>query len=88
MEIDRKMAKAADKHEKETSEAHAHTLPKDPMSKAGTSNNFPLLAFTYLIRRFVMCPRFCLNCYKRCDGEISALVRYFLLFCSSSLYRR
>lgn len=43
------------------------------MTSAKTANNFPLLAFSYLIRRFVMCPRFCLNCFKRCDQVITAL---------------
>lgn len=43
------------------------------MSSLKTANNFPLLAFSYLIRRFVMCPRFCLNCFKRCDMTITAL---------------
>lgn len=51
-------------------------LPKDPMASAKTANNFPLLAFSYLVRRFVMCPRFCLNCFKRCDMEIKALKPY------------
>lgn len=40
-------------------------LPKDPMAKIGRkSSNYPLLAFSYLIRRFVMCPLFCLICFK------------------------
>ena len=43
------------------------------MSSLKTANNFPLWAFSYLIRRFVMCPRFCLNCFKRCDMTITAL---------------
>ena len=43
------------------------------MASLKTANNFPLLAFSYLIRRFVMCPRFCLNCFKRCDMTITAL---------------
>ncbi|GAA5820502.1 hypothetical protein JCM11251_003020 [Rhodosporidiobolus azoricus] len=73
MEIDRKKGKAADKEEKQTAAAHAHTLPKDPMADAKTANNFPLLAFAYLVRRFIMCPRFCLNCYKRADETITAL---------------
>lgn len=40
-------------------------LPKDPMSSSSkVCNNYPLLAFSYLVRRFVLCPRFCLICYK------------------------
>ncbi|BGP16562.1 hypothetical protein JCM10213_000526 [Rhodosporidiobolus nylandii] len=73
LEVDRKEARAADKEEKETAEAHAHTLPKDAMKDVKTANNFPLLAFSYLVRRFIMCPRFCLNCYKRSDETLSAL---------------
>ncbi|GAA5856066.1 hypothetical protein JCM9279_006494 [Rhodotorula babjevae] len=67
--IDRKLARAADKAELEVSQ----TLPQDPMASLETAHNFPLLAFSYLVRRFVMCPRFCLNCYKRCDQVITAL---------------
>ncbi|GAA6000083.1 hypothetical protein JCM10207_006044 [Rhodosporidiobolus poonsookiae] len=73
LEVNRKKGKAADKAEKDTSEAHADTLPDDPMEDSKTQNNFPLLAFSYLVRRFVMCPRFCLNCFKRCDETITAL---------------
>ncbi|BGP24987.1 hypothetical protein JCM10295v2_003907 [Rhodotorula toruloides] len=71
--VEKKKARAADKEEKDLSEAHAKLLPKDPMSSSSTSNNFPLLASSYLVRRFVMCPRFCLNCYKRCDEKITSL---------------
>ncbi|BGP40452.1 hypothetical protein JCM10450v2_004434 [Rhodotorula kratochvilovae] len=71
--VDKKQARAADKAEKEVSEASASLLPKDPMASVKTAQNFPLLAFSFLIRRFVMCPRFCLNCYKRCDQTITAL---------------
>lgn len=40
-------------------------LPEDPMKgNTPAANNYPLLAYTYLIRRFVMCPRFCLICFK------------------------
>ncbi|GAA5975703.1 hypothetical protein JCM11641_005842 [Rhodosporidiobolus odoratus] len=73
MEVDRKKAKLADKEEKDTAEAHAHTLPTDPMSNTKTSSNFPLLAFSYLVRRFIMCPRYCLNCWRRSDENLSAL---------------
>lgn len=35
------------------------------MSKSSkATSNYPLLAFSYLLRRFVMCPRFCLICFK------------------------
>ncbi|KWU47088.1 hypothetical protein RHOSPDRAFT_14601, partial [Rhodotorula sp. JG-1b] len=71
--LDKKAARAADKEEKTAAETNASPLPKDPMASIKTANNFPLLAFSYLIRRFVMCPRFCLNCFKRCDMTITAL---------------
>ncbi|BGP08426.1 hypothetical protein JCM10049v2_004273 [Rhodotorula toruloides] len=71
--VEKKKARAADKEEKDLSEAHAKLLPRDPMSSSSTANNFPLLAFSYLVRRFIMCPRFCLNCYKRCDEKITSL---------------
>ncbi|GJN90810.1 hypothetical protein Rhopal_003824-T1 [Rhodotorula paludigena] len=72
--VDKKKARAADKAEKVVSEASASLLPTDPMASTKTASNFPLLAFSYLVRRFVMCPRFCLNCYKRCDETITALL--------------
>ncbi|GAA6050354.1 hypothetical protein JCM3770_002978 [Rhodotorula araucariae] len=71
--VDKKQARVADKAEREVSEASASLLPEDPMASINTAQNFPLLAFSFLVRRFVMCPRFCLNCYKRCDQTITAL---------------
>lgn len=46
-------------------------MPVDPQANDATSNNFPFTAFTYLIRRFIMCPKFCLICYK--ETEFSSL---------------
>ncbi|GAA5872831.1 hypothetical protein JCM8547_005715 [Rhodosporidiobolus lusitaniae] len=74
--VDSKAGKEADKAELATSEAQSGTLPNDAMADSKTSNNFPLLAFSYLLRRFVMCPRFCLNCYKRVDANLTALKPY------------
>ncbi|GAA5983163.1 hypothetical protein JCM10908_000179 [Rhodotorula pacifica] len=71
--LDKKAARVADKDEKTAADANASLLPKDPMASTKTAGNFPLLAFSYLIRRFVMCPRFCLNCFKRCDMVITPL---------------
>ncbi|GAA5923452.1 hypothetical protein JCM1841_003333 [Sporobolomyces salmonicolor] len=60
----------------------AKQLPKDPMGNGKVCNNYPLLAFSYLVRRFVMCPRFCLICFKRCDETFTALKPFV---CDSSL---
>lgn len=53
-----------DKIEKALEESYA--VPADPLvSKlASERDNYPLLAYTYLVRRFIMCPRFCLICFK------------------------
>ncbi|GAA6008198.1 hypothetical protein JCM11491_001926 [Sporobolomyces phaffii] len=69
--INRAMSRAADSEEQEIGKTTL--LPKDPMRGTKICNNYPLLAMAYLVRRFVICPRFCLICYKRCDAEISAL---------------
>ncbi|GAA5835600.1 hypothetical protein JCM3766R1_006458 [Sporobolomyces carnicolor] len=74
-------SKAADREEKQI--ARSTELPKDPMRGALVCNNYPLLAACYLIRRFVLCPRFCLICYKRCDARISGALKPFV--CESSL---
>ncbi|GAA5881505.1 hypothetical protein JCM1840_007127 [Sporobolomyces johnsonii] len=79
-EVDRKAGRVADKEEKDI--ASSHNLPKDPMGHGRVCNNYPLLAFSYLVRRFVMCPRFCLICFKRCDENITALKPFV---CDSSL---
>lgn len=39
-------------------------MPADPQATTATADNFPLTAFAYLLRRFMMCPKFCLICYK------------------------
>ncbi|GAA5978067.1 hypothetical protein JCM5350_007386 [Sporobolomyces pararoseus] len=79
--IDKAVSKAADKEEKEI--AKSTKLPKDPMRGVKPCNNYPLLAMSYLVRRFVLCPRFCLICYKRCDAQISGALKPFV--CDSSL---
>ncbi|GAA5925491.1 uncharacterized protein JCM15063_005038 [Sporobolomyces koalae] len=68
--LDEKDAREADKAEK--SIADSSKLPRDPM-ESSVCNNYPLLAFAYLVRRFILCPRFCLICYKRCDQVIISL---------------
>ncbi|KAK4700785.1 ubiquitin-conjugating enzyme E2 Q, partial [Phenoliferia sp. Uapishka_3] len=70
--INTRQCRAADVEEDEIS--GSYELPEDPMGgDAGTFNNYPLLAYTYLIRRFVMCPRFCLICFKKITTGIAAL---------------
>ncbi|KAI5478234.1 ubiquitin-conjugating enzyme E2 Q [Pseudohyphozyma bogoriensis] len=72
--IDKKACRAADKDEE--SIAGSYVLPNDPMGKKASTtlaNNYPLVAFSYLIRRFVMCPRHCLICLKKINTEIVAL---------------
>lgn len=78
--VDRKASKAADKEEKDI--ASSHQIPEDPVSKTETSNCYPLIAFSYLIRRFVMCTTFCLVCYKRVQSDVVALKPYV---CENSL---
>ena len=56
-------------------------MPADPQATAATRDNFPLTAFAYLIRRFIMSPRFCLICYK--ETEFSCLKPFV---CSSDLW--
>ncbi|KAG8837202.1 hypothetical protein FRC18_009828 [Serendipita sp. 400] len=55
-------------------------LPLDPLLRprgAGiTSINLPLVAFSYLIRRVLLCPRFCLVCHQRIHSEFVAIKPY------------
>ncbi|KAM0753059.1 hypothetical protein T439DRAFT_323673 [Meredithblackwellia eburnea MCA 4105] len=70
--IDKRSCKAADAEE--TKISGSYRLPPDPMGKNSKSpNNYALLAYSYLVRRFVMCPRFCLICYKKITSGIVAL---------------
>ncbi|GAA5893568.1 uncharacterized protein JCM6883_003563 [Sporobolomyces salmoneus] len=79
--LDQKESTAADLEEKQI--AKSTKLPKDPMRSSKACNNYPLLAMSYLVRRFVLCPRFCLICYKRCDHQVSGALKPFV--CESSL---
>ncbi|SCV71838.1 BQ2448_4532 [Microbotryum intermedium] len=78
---DGKAGRAADKAEAELATSGSYNLPVDPMAKEGT-NNYPWLAMAYLVRRFVMCPRFCLICFKEVNHKFAALKPFV---CSSSL---
>jgi ubiquitin-conjugating enzyme E2 Q len=40
-------------------------LPADPMAHPLYKQNFPLIAFSYLVRRFVLCPWFCVICHQK-----------------------
>ncbi|KAG8830025.1 hypothetical protein FRC17_005567 [Serendipita sp. 399] len=59
--------------------AIAH-LPLDPLFRpkgAGiTSINLPLVAFSYLLRRVLLCPRFCLVCHQRIQTDFVAIKPY------------
>lgn len=65
-----------------TSQGCATQLPLDTLSSAKSPlrDNFPLTCFTYLVRRFVMSPRFCLVCFK--EAEYTSLKPYV---CQSEL---
>ncbi|SGY22977.1 BQ5605_C019g08878 [Microbotryum silenes-dioicae] len=78
---DSKAGQAADKAEAELATSGSYNLPVDPMAKDVT-DNYPWLAMAYLVRRFVMCPRFCLICFKEVNHKFSALKPFV---CSSSL---
>ena len=58
MAFDKKASKAADEEEDDLDVQ----LPDDPMRDPSLRDNFPIIAFSYLLRRFCMCPRFCLVC--------------------------
>ena len=76
--IDKKAAAKADKDDKFA--AASYKLPADPQASPATRDNFPLTAFAYLLRRFVMCSKFCLICFK--STEFSSLKAFV---CSSDL---
>ncbi|KAI9060756.1 hypothetical protein FKP32DRAFT_1613420 [Trametes sanguinea] len=49
--------------------------PQDPV-------NLPLVAFSYLLRRLTLCPRYCLVCHQELKEDLDALKPYV---CSSTL---
>ncbi|KAH8929227.1 hypothetical protein BT69DRAFT_1276502 [Atractiella rhizophila] len=72
--IDQKVAAKLDKEEASFKENYK--LPEDPLAFKATSNNYPLIAFSYLVRRFVMCPRYCLVCHRAINSDIIAMKPY------------
>ncbi|KAI0750412.1 hypothetical protein C8Q74DRAFT_1309949 [Fomes fomentarius] len=63
--------------------ARSYTLPPDPLLQRDLSDiNLPLLAFSYLMRRITLCPRFCLVCHQQLKEDLDALKPYV---CSSKL---
>ncbi|KAK4053896.1 hypothetical protein OIO90_003733 [Microbotryomycetes sp. JL221] len=79
-DLDEKAATLLDMTERNLSAGYS--VPADPMDSPATVNNFPMVAFAYLLRRFVMCPRFCLVCHKAVESHVVALKAFV---CSSSL---
>ncbi|THU91820.1 hypothetical protein K435DRAFT_829796 [Dendrothele bispora CBS 962.96] len=63
-------------------------LPFDPLQELqqrqgeGQEINLPLTAFSYLVRRLVLCTRFCLVCHRRLSTDFEALKPYV---CDSKL---
>ncbi|KAF9809445.1 hypothetical protein IEO21_07397 [Rhodonia placenta] len=61
-----------------------YNLPPDPLLSRGSLDciNLPLLAFSYLLRRLTLCPRYCLVCHDRLQTDYVALKPYV---CNSPL---
>ncbi|CAL1702918.1 unnamed protein product [Somion occarium] len=72
----------ADEQEREL--ASSYNLPTDHILEREVTDhlNLPLLAFSYLLRRFTLCPRYCLVCYNRLNANFEALKPYV---CDSKL---
>ncbi|KAI0738313.1 hypothetical protein C8Q80DRAFT_1275827 [Daedaleopsis nitida] len=69
----------ADQHSTRT-----YLLSEDPLRERSTTEpvNLPLLAFSYLLRRLTLCPRYCLVCHQQLKEDLDALKPYV---CSSKL---
>ncbi|TDL29181.1 hypothetical protein BD410DRAFT_817396 [Rickenella mellea] len=53
------------------------TIPPDPLFANGTTHlNLPFIAFSYLVRRISLCPKYCLVCHHRINAEFEALKPY------------
>ncbi|KAF9266711.1 hypothetical protein L218DRAFT_895759 [Marasmius fiardii PR-910] len=77
-----KLIKDADREERNF--ADIKNLPHDPLMGLGPAEdiNVPLTAFCYLIRRLILCTRFCLVCHRRLGADYEALKPYV---CGSKL---
>ncbi|KAH9940093.1 uncharacterized protein BXZ73DRAFT_88813 [Epithele typhae] len=64
--------------------AKSYVLPPDPLLTRNAEDpvNLPLFAFSYLLRRITLCPRFCLVCHQQLKEDLDALKPYV---CSSKL---
>ena len=57
-------------------------LRADHISEGKAPLSIPLIAIQFILRRFVKCTEFCLNCYCKVDAGFEALMPYV---CSNSL---
>ncbi|KAF8484084.1 hypothetical protein JB92DRAFT_3085748 [Gautieria morchelliformis] len=54
-----------------------YSLPLDLLTSSTSSKlNLPLLAYSYLVRRFMLCSRYCLVCHSRIATNFEALKPY------------
>ncbi|OSX62557.1 hypothetical protein POSPLADRAFT_1046024 [Postia placenta MAD-698-R-SB12] len=55
-----------------------YKLPPDPLLSRDSRDrlNLPLLAFSYLLRRLTLCPRYCIVCHDRLLTDYEALKPY------------
>ncbi|RPD55194.1 hypothetical protein L227DRAFT_579837 [Lentinus tigrinus ALCF2SS1-6] len=62
----------------------SYVLPADPLLERDASQpiNILLVAFSYLMRRLTLCPRYCLVCHQPLQEDLDALKPYV---CSSKL---
>ncbi|KAI0367123.1 hypothetical protein BV20DRAFT_1091315 [Pilatotrama ljubarskyi] len=74
--------RAADDADAELSESYR--LPVDCLEERSPQDavNLPLVAFSYLLRRLTLCPRYCLVCHQQLKDDLDALKPYV---CSSPL---
>ncbi|KAG5647979.1 hypothetical protein DXG03_007013 [Asterophora parasitica] len=56
-------------------------LPHDPLSGLGVQDevNITLTAFSYLLRRLSLCPRYCIVCHNRLNTDYEALKPYICI---------
>lgn len=73
---------AADQEEEELKKSYQ--LPLDPLTSSQRKDhlNLPFIAYCYLLRRLILCSRFCLVCYDKVQTDFQALKPYV---CSDKL---
>ncbi|KAI0628025.1 hypothetical protein C8Q77DRAFT_1151557 [Trametes polyzona] len=64
--------------------SESYQLPADSLQERNPEDvvNLPLVAFSYLLRRLTLCPRYCLVCHQQLKDDLEALKPYV---CSSPL---